>query len=146
MKRLFVVSIFLLLVQVGYGNYAFYSKVEITCEAYRLPVDRSDMDYRDGLFTLDLKSRSRNDFEMAMLVGFAAVGRAQIQQQDMKKSKPDFSPMLPKTVQIAVTIPMERTTTVVIATASGELVERLARGDIETTEFMQIIKDTIEIH
>ncbi|NOZ75090.1 MAG: hypothetical protein GXO90_06870 [FCB group bacterium] len=146
MKRLSVVSLFLLLVQVGYGNYAFYSKVELTCQAYRIPVDRSAMDYRGDIFSLELKSRSRNDFEMAMLIGFAAVGRAVMQQRDLQKAKPDFSPMLPGTVQISVLVPMERHPMVVTATTNGDLVEKLARGEIETTEFMQKIKDTIEIH
>ncbi|RMF11083.1 MAG: hypothetical protein D6762_00140 [Candidatus Neomarinimicrobiota bacterium] len=146
MKRTPILILVCALAQVAYGNYAFYSKVESTCEAYRFAVDRSAMEYRDDVFRIELESRSRNDFEMAMLVAFAAVGQAEIQQRVISGMKSDFKPLLPKQVEVTVLVPVERVPTLVTATASGELVEQLARGEIETTVFMQKIKDTIETH
>jgi len=146
MKRLSIVAVMFFLVQVSYANFAFYNKVETTCQAYRFNIQRSAMTYEGQQFSLELKSRSRSDFEMAMLVGFSAIGMAEVQQKQLQKANSKIVPMLPQMVQVTVLVPVERTPTIVTASASGELVEQLALGKISTQDFMQKIKDTLEIH
>lgn len=94
------------------------------------------------VFTIELESL-RNNFEMVMLVGFAASGQAILHQKQMAESKSNFNPLLPNQIEVIVHVPMGRNDTVITAMASSTIVEKLADGSLETSEFMRQIKDSI---
>ena len=52
--------------------------------------------------------------------------------------------LIPASVTIIVNVPVTRDNLVVSASASTELIEKLSAGIIETSQFMQEIKDSIQ--
>ncbi|MFQ6604160.1 MAG: hypothetical protein ACE5D8_01260 [Fidelibacterota bacterium] len=141
-NRISLSVILLLFLQPVFGNYAFYNKVRKTCETYRVDIVNSGMELTASNFSLELESK-RNDFEMTMLVGFAAAGQALIHQQYLAKMKQRYTPILPQTIQVVVHVPLGRKGTVITARASASNVQRLAEGTLKSSEFIRLIKDSI---
>ena len=130
-------------IQLLFGNYAFYSKVRNTCSFYRLEVKQEDMRLTDEEFTLTLNSK-RNNFERVILIGFASVGKAMEHQRSLKEAGKLEQTLIPAHVTIIVNVPVTRDNLIVSASASTELIEKLSAGKIETSQFMQEIKDSIQ--
>ncbi len=146
MKKALLLSVIAaVMLQPVFGNYAFYKKISNTCSSYRIKINDRNMHMNGTVFTVELASK-RNDFEMVMLVGFAAVGQAIIHQRELALSKPDFTPMIPEKIEIAVNVPLGRNETIITAIAPAKLVEELADGSLEASEFMRQIKDSISSH
>jgi len=144
MKRMLLVSIlFLFGVQGLSANYAFYKKVKNTCAAYRVKVNDSDMNLTDDSFNLTLNSL-RNNFEMVMIVGFVAAGKAIEHQRYLANQISGYKAVIPQTINVMVNVPLGRGKAIISATASADMVEQLANGKIEPSEFMQQIKDSIQ--
>jgi len=141
-KRIIISIIFALAVQPMFGNYAFYKKVRNTCDTYRIKVANKNMHIDGDTFTIELESM-RNNFEMVMLVGFAAAGQAIIHQKELANSKSNFHPVLPAQVEVIVNVPVGRENTLISGLASSSMVEKLAIGSLEASEFMRQIKDSI---
>lgn len=143
MKRILPVIIVLFAVQTAFANYAFYKKVTSVCTQYRIKTSQADMSLSSDVFEFNLESL-RNNFEMVMLVGFAATGQAINHQYSMAEHRSDYSPLVPQRVIIAVQVPVERDQMIITATASATEVRQLANGEIKPREFMQSIKDSIQ--
>ena len=127
-----------------FGNYAFYSKVRNTCSSYRLVVELPELPLLpDEGFTLTMNSK-RNNFERVMLIGFASVGKAMEHQRYLQGIGKIEQALIPASVTIIVNVPVTRDNLVVSASASTELIEKLSAGIIETSQFMQEIKDSIQ--
>ena len=64
------------------ANYAFYRQITSTCKSYHIEVSSNEMllSTDNKNFAINLTSR-RNNFEMIMLIGFAAAGKAIIHQK-----------------------------------------------------------------
>ena len=93
-KRILLVTLFALLVGTDglWANYAFKKKVISVCNSYRITVESSQFSLGENDFSIDLES-GRNNFEMVMLVGFAAAGHAiehQIQMGKANAYTPDY--------------------------------------------------------
>ena len=65
-----------------FGNYAFKKKVKNICKSYRITVESDQFELENDTFYLTLES-GRNNFEMFMVVGFAAAGQAVAHQKDL---------------------------------------------------------------
>ena len=143
MRRIGLFLVFILTMQIAYGNYAFYNTVKKTCEGYRVIIKQDDMEMLQDEFDLNLKS-NRNNFEMIMVVGFAAVGQAIRQQYYLAEKHSDYKPYIPEKIAIKVVVPVERNQMTIFAHADAELVRQLAEGKIETVDFMRQIKDSIQ--
>lgn len=141
-KRIIISIIFVLAIQPLFANYAFYKKVRNTCDAYRIEVVENGMRINGDVFTLELESK-RNNFERVMLVGFAAAGRAITYQKELAKSKANYSAVLPNQVEVIVHVPVGRSNTIIMASASSSMVEKLADGSLKASDFMRQIKDSI---
>ncbi len=141
-NRLSLSVILLLCLQPVFGNYAFYNKVRKTCETYRVDIVNNGMDLTATNFSLELESK-RNDFEMTMLVGFAAAGQAILHQQYLAEKQKGYTPVLPQKIHIAVHVPMGRKGTIIAAEASAIDVKRLAEGSLKSSDFIRLIKDSI---
>ena len=94
-------------------------------------------------FTINLTSR-RNNFEMIMIIGFAAAGQAIIHQKQLQGTINNYNPVIPAQVSVFVTVPMGRGDTIFSAEANAFLVQELADGSLDTAEFMREIKDSIQ--
>ena len=143
MKMLRLLIILVFGIHFLFGNYAFYSKVRNTCSSYRLVVEQKDMRLTDEEFTLTMNSK-RNNFERVMLIGFASVGKAMEHQRYLQGTGKIEQALIPASVTIIVNVPVTRDNLVVSASASTELIEKLSAGVIETSQFMQEIKDSIQ--
>ena len=141
MLRLLIILVFG--IHFLFGNYAFYSKVRNTCSSYRLVVEQKDMRLTDEGFTLTMNSK-RNNFERVMLIGFASVGKAMEHQRHLEGIGKIEQALIPASVTIIVNVPVTRDNLIVSASASTELIEKLSAGIIETSQFMQEIKDSIQ--
>jgi len=142
-RRTFLFILLFLTAQIAWGNYAFYNTVKKTCEGYRVTIERSDMALENGSFAMTLSS-GRNNFEMMMVVGFAAAGQAIRQQYYLAEKHADYNPVVPEKISIKVIVPVERNQMTIFAYASSDLVFQLAEGKIETVDFMRLIKDSIQ--
>ncbi len=144
MKRMLLMSIlFLFGVQGLSANYAFYKKVKNTCAAYRIKVNDSDMSLTDDSFSLTLNSM-RNNFEMVMIIGFVSAGKAIVHQRYLATQISGYKSVIPRTINVMVNVPSGRGKAVISAGADAALVEQLANGKIEPSEFMLKIKDSIQ--
>lgn len=148
-NMLFLLVLSLVWLDVSYGNYAFYRQVKNTCKMYRITARDGDMAFTKNdtggiVFDLTLASL-RNNFQMVMVVGFIAAGQAIKHQQYLKDKMENYRPVLPVEVVVTVNIRAGRNPTVISARASRELILKLTNGAINTEDFMQEIKNTIEI-
>ncbi|HIC37124.1 MAG TPA: hypothetical protein EYO80_05545, partial [Candidatus Marinimicrobia bacterium] len=86
-KRILIVVLFALLIGTNglWANYAFKKKVKTVCQSYRIMVESTQFTLGENEFSIDLES-GRNNFEMVMLVGFAAAGHAIEHQIQMGKA------------------------------------------------------------
>ena len=98
---------------------------------------------KDGYhFTIEMKSRRAN-FDMVMLVGFISVGQAMNHQEAFAKRRPGYQAVLPKNTLVTVIFPTGRNNSTISASATEKQVRKLANGEIDTAEFMILIKDSI---
>ena len=118
-----------------YANYAFKKKVQSVCKSYRISIDVSTFAFDDGVFSMALES-GRNNFEMFMIVGFAASGQAVSHQKDMGLA----NAYTPENIQVTVNVPSSKNeVNTFVATCSSKIAIRLANGEIDSSEFMKKI-------
>ena len=131
--------------EVLFANYAFYRQVTSTCKSYRVEVSSGEMSLSadNKNFAINLTSR-RNNFELIMLVGFAAAGKAIIHQKYLQGTISNYNPVIPGQVNVIVTVPMGRDNTIFSAEANALLVQELADGSLDSSDFMRKIKDSIQ--
>tara|TARA_B100001123_G_C15335672_1_gene1032746 strand:+ start:4742 stop:5182 length:441 start_codon:yes stop_codon:yes gene_type:complete len=132
---------FLLFVNSLSANYAFKKKVKSVCKTYRITVDSEHFELGDDTFFIDLES-GRNNFEMFMVVGFAAAGQAVAHQKQMGLT----NAYLPANIQVSVRVPTAKDAfNTFVATCSWEMANKLAEGSIDSAEFMQTITKNLKI-
>ena len=131
--------------EILFANYAFYRQVTSTCKSYRVEVSSGEMllSADNNNFAINLSSR-RNNFELIMLVGFAAAGKAIIHQKHLQGTISNYNPVIPGQVNVVVTVPMGRNNTIFSAEANAILVQELADGSLDSADFMRKIKDSIQ--
>jgi len=93
-------------------------------------------------FYLTVKS-NRNDFQMALLVGFISVGEAIKHQRSMVKKGIIKTSKEPKTIHVTVHVPVTRDDMIITASATAEQVMELTNGTINSAEFMRLIKNSM---
>jgi len=127
------------------ANYAFYRQIASTCKSYHIEVSSNEMllSTDNKNFAINLTSR-RNNFEMIMLIGFAAAGKAIIHQKHLQGTISNYNPVIPDQVNVVVTVPMGRDNTIFSAEANTTLVQELADGTLDSSDFMRKIKDSIQ--
>ena len=113
----------------------FYKIVHKVCKAYRVGVgvENMDLNYIDNnklSFTITLDSR-RNNYNMVLMVGFIASGKAIDELFYQNNSKKDFW----KEIDVTVQVPLTRNGLVLKAKADALFVVRFARGELSTLEF-----------
>ena len=118
-----------------YPNYAFKKKVQNVCKSYRISIDVTTFVFDEGVFSMALES-GRNNFEMFMVVGFAASGQAVSHQKDMGLT----NAYTPENIQVTVNVPSSKgEVNTFVAICSSKTAIRLANGEIDSSEFMQKI-------
>ena len=123
------------------ANYAFKKKIKNVCKSYRITVDASKFDLNQDTFSMTLES-GRNDFEMFMLVGFAAAGQAVAHQKEMGLA----NAYTPSTVEISVLVPVSKGEfSTFIARCDSKLAISLADGTTDSSDFMKTIMEKMEI-
>lgn len=130
-----------------WANYAFYRSVTSTCKSYRVATQDGEMYFgkeetTKEKFFLTVNS-NRNNFEMALIVGFVAVGQAVKHQRSMVQKKIMERSAEPKTVHVSVNVPVTRDSMVITASATADQVVKLADGSIDSAEFMRLIKNSM---
>ena len=124
-----------------YANYAFKKKVKNVCKTYRITVESEQFDLGDNLFSITLES-GRNNFEMYMIVGFAAAGQAVAHQKKMGLE----NAYIPNDIQVSVRVPSTKDSfNTFIARCSWKDANKLAEGTTDSAEFMQTITKTLKI-
>ena len=144
-KLLLVLFIAITGSEILFANYAFYRQVTSTCKSYRVEVSSGEMllSADNNNFAINLSSR-RNNFELIMLVGFAAAGKAIIHQKHLQGTISNYNPVIPGQVNVVVTVPMGRDKTIFSAEADAIIVQGLADGSLDSADFMRKIKDSIQ--
>ena len=123
------------------ANYAFKKKVKSVCKTYRITVDSEQFELGEGTFFMTLES-GRNDFEMFMVVGFAAAGQAVTHQKQMGLS----NAYMPANVQVSVRVPTAKDSfNTFVASCSSKMANELAEGRMDSAEFMQKITKNLKI-
>ncbi|MBT6982592.1 MAG: hypothetical protein HOA05_10145, partial [Candidatus Marinimicrobia bacterium] len=104
-KRILLIVLFALLVGTDglWANYAFKKKVISVCNSYRITVESSQFSLGENDFSIDLES-GRNNFEMVMLVGFAAAGHAIEHQIQMGKA----NAYTPESITMNIAVPISK--------------------------------------
>ena len=141
-KRILLVALFALLVGTDglLANYAFKKKVISVCNSYRITVESSQFSLGENDFSIDLES-GRNNFEMVMLVGFAATGHAIEHQIQMGKA----NAYTPESITMNIAVPISKgETNMFVATCSKQMAIELANGTMESSDFMQEINMEIQ--
>ncbi|MDC0480352.1 hypothetical protein OAN76_02610 [Candidatus Marinimicrobia bacterium] len=141
-KRILIVALFALLIStdVLFANYAFKKKVKTVCQSYRITVESTQFSLGENDFSIELES-GRNNFEMVMLVGFAAAGHAIEHQIQMGKA----NAYTPENVTVNVAVPVSKgETNMFIATCSKKMAIDLANGTMDSSDFMQKINMAIQ--
>lgn len=141
-KRIFIVALFALLISTDglFANYAFKKKVKTVCQSYRITVESTQFSLGENDFLIELES-GRNNFEMVMLVGFAAAGHAIEHQIQMGKA----NAYTPENVTVNVAVPVSKgETNMFIATCSKKMAIDLANGTMDSSDFMQKINMEIQ--
>ena len=129
-KRIFIVALFALLISTDglFANYAFKKKVKTVCQSYRITVESTQFSLGENDFLIELES-GRNNFEMVMLVGFAAAGHAIEHQIQMGKA----NAYTPENVTVNVAVPVSKgETNMFIATCSKKMAIDLANGTMDS--------------
>ena len=144
-KLLLVIIIAITGTEILFANYAFYRQVTSTCNSYHVEVSSSEMllSNDNKNFAINLTSR-RNNFEMILLVGFAAAGKAIIHQKHLQGTISNYNPVVPGQVNVVVTVPLGRNKTIFSAEADATLVQELADGSLDSADFMRKIKNSIQ--
>ena len=144
-KLLLVIIIAITGTEILFANYAFYRQVTSTCNSYHVEVSSSEMllSNDNKNFEINLTSR-RNNFEMILLVGFAAAGKAIIHQKHLQGTISNYNPVVPGRVNVIVTVPLGRNKTIFSAEADAILVQELADGSLDSSDFMRKIKNSIQ--
>ncbi len=144
-----LIIIFLLLfgVEAVFANYAFYRTVTNTCNSYHIDAQSSEMYFgkeeaNKDKFYISVTS-NRNNFEVALIVGFVSVGQAINHQNDMVEKGLIDKPVIPNTIHVTVNIPMGRDDMIFSASATADQVVKLANGVIDSAEFMRLIKNSM---
>ena len=141
-KRILLVVLFALLVGTDglRANYAFKKKVISVCNSYRITVESPQFSLGENDFSIDLES-GRNNFEMFMLVGFAAVGHAIEHQIQMGKA----NAYKPESITMNIAVPISKgETNMFVATCSKQMAIELANGTMESSDFMKKINMEIQ--
>ncbi len=141
-KRILIVALFALLIStdVLFANYAFKKKVKTVCQSYRITVESTQFSLGENDFSIELES-GRNNFEMVMLVGFAAAGHAIEHQIQMGKA----NAYTPENVTVNIAVPVSKgETNMFIATCSKKMAIDLANGTMDSSDFMQKINMAIQ--
>ncbi|MBT3518512.1 MAG: hypothetical protein HOC41_06085 [Candidatus Marinimicrobia bacterium] len=141
-KRILIVALFALLISTDglFANYAFKKKVKTVCQSYRITVESTQFSLGENDFLIELES-GRNNFEMVMLVGFAAAGHAIEHQIQMGKA----NAYTPENVTVNVAAPVSKgETSMFIATCSKKMAIDLANGTMDSSDFMQKINMEIQ--
>jgi hypothetical protein len=141
-KRILIVALFALLISTDglFANYAFKKKVKTVCQSYRITVESTQFSLGENDFLIELES-GRNNFEMVMLVGFAAAGHAIEHQIQMGKA----NAYTPENVTVNVAVPVSKgETNMFIATCSKKMAIDLANGTMDSSDFMQKINMEIQ--
>ncbi len=151
MAKRFKISVFTILLLLGaeglFANYAFYRTVTNTCKSYRITTQEGEMYFgreenNKDKFYLSVNS-NRNNFEMALIVGFVSVGQAIKHQRYMVKKGLIKTSTEPKTIHVTVNVPITRDNIIISASATAEQVIKLTDGKIDSAEFMRLIKNSI---
>ena len=151
MAKRFKISVFTILLLLGaeglFANYAFYRTVTNTCKYYRITAQEGEMYFgreenNKDKFYLSVDS-NRNNFEMALIVGFVSVGQAIKHQRYMVKKGLIKTSTEPKTIHVTVNVPITRDNIIISASATTEQVIKLTDGKIDSAEFMRLIKNSI---
>ena len=136
-----VLSIFFLAINVLSANYAFKKKVKSVCKTYRIPVESEQLELDEDTFFMTMQS-GRNNFEMFMIVGFAAAGQAVAHQKQMGLA----NAYMPANIQVSVRVPTAKDSfNTFVATCPWEMANKLAEGEIDSAEFMQTITKNLKI-
>ncbi|MBT3501734.1 MAG: hypothetical protein HOB40_03110 [Candidatus Marinimicrobia bacterium] len=141
-KRIIILALFALMISTDglWANYAFKKKVKTVCKTYRVTVESSQFSLGEDEFSINLES-GRNNFEMVMLVGFAAAGHAIEHQIQMGKT----NAYTPETVIVTVAAPASKgETNFFVATCTKKMAIDLANGTMDSSDFMQKIKMEIQ--
>lgn len=146
-RKILFPLILLLGIEGLWANYAFYRQVTNTCKSYRVETQDGEMYFgkeekTKDKFYLSVNS-NRNNFEMALIVGFVAVGQAVKHQRSMVEKKIIERSAEPKTVHVTVNVPVTRDNMVITASATADQVVQLANGKIDSAEFMRLIKNSM---
>ena len=145
-KKILSLSFILIMsTQFAFANYAFYKKVANTCKFYRVSVDEKKMSLvknSDGSYNFTIEMESlRNNFEMVMLVGFAAVGHAIEHQIQMGEA----NAYTPESITMNIAVPISQgETNMFVATCSKQMAIELANGTMESSDVMQEINMEIQ--
>ncbi|MCH7611916.1 MAG: hypothetical protein IIB45_01000 [Candidatus Marinimicrobia bacterium] len=151
MAKRFKISVFTILLLLGaeglFANYAFYRTVTNTCKSYRITTQEGEMYFgreenNKDKFYLSVNS-NRNNFEMALIVGFVSVGQAIKHQRYLVKKGLIKTSTEPKTIHVTVNVPITRDNIIISASATAEQVIKLTDGKIDSAEFMRLIKNSI---
>ena len=101
----------------------------------------STFSFDDGVFSMALES-GRNNFEMYMIVGFAAAGQAVAHQKKMGLE----NAYIPDNIQVSVRVPSAKNSfNTFVATCSWKDANELAEGTTDSAQFMQTITKTLKI-
>ena len=123
------------------ANYAFKKKVKDVCKSYRIPMESSQLSLESEEVGISMES-GRNNFEMFMLVGFASAGQAISHQKQMGLS----NAYTPGMVRVTVDVPVSKGEfNTFVATCNAEMAIKLAKGEVDSSVFMQEIMEKIEI-
>ena len=136
--RILFIALFALLIGTDglLGNYAFKKKVKTVCQSYRITVESSNFSLGENEFSIELES-GRNNFEMVMLVGFAAAGHAIEHQVQMGKT----NAYTPESITVNVAVPASKDeTSFFVATCTKQMAIELSNGTMDSSDFMQKIK------
>ena len=142
-KRILLVALFALLIGTNglWANYAFKKKVKSVCKTYRIPVESEQLELDEDTFFMTMQS-GRNNFEMFMIVGFAAAGQAVAHQKQMGLA----NAYMPANIQVSVRVPTAKDSfNTFVATCPWEMANKLAEGEIDSAEFMQTITKNLKI-
>jgi len=116
-------------------------KVKSVCKTYRITVDSEQFELGEDTFFMTLES-GRNDFEMFMVIGFAAAGQAVAHQKQMGLS----NAYMPANVQVSVRVPTAKDSfNTFVASCSSKMANELAEGRMDSAEFMQKITKNLKI-
>tara|TARA_B100000315_G_C14595769_1_gene599120 strand:- start:15299 stop:15721 length:423 start_codon:yes stop_codon:yes gene_type:complete len=117
-----------------FGNYEFMSAVQRIAKIYRIEVSQNNMKFTQGVeegnneFQM-LVTSNRNNFEMVMLVGFIAAGKAMQELPALSITK----------VLVTVDVPVRGGYKLQAAAGKADL-DNFIQGKIVSAEFVRLVK------